>query len=192
MILFLAVNGVSEAFAHSVMVRRVLSVRIVCYLALTHRPSQSPRELASANLFLLVSICLLLSTFDIHLKFVRTQITSAFTVAAAAGLQFRLGSLGFILANCFAMTVRIAYTLCYVHYVRFANCSEHRFIECLPRKETILVFCATTAVTVFTSTLRPFVHLCSGALVFIVIIGALSRFEASSIRVMSELKNKQD
>ena len=192
MILFLAVNGVSEAFAHSVMVRRVLSVRIVCYLALTHRPSQSPRELASANLFLLVSICFLLSTFDIHLKFVRTQITSAFNVAAAAGLQFRLGSLGFILANCFAMTVRIAYTLCYVHYVRFANCSEHRFIECLPRKETILLFCATTAVTVFTSTLRPFVHLCSGALVFIVIIGALSRFEASSIRVMSELKNKQD
>lgn len=192
MILFLAVNGVSEAFAHSVMVRRVLSVRIVCYLALTHRPSQSPRELASANLFLLVSICFLLSTFDIHLKFVRTQITSAFNVAAAAGLQFRLGSLGFILANCFAMTVRIAYTLCYVHYVRFANCSEHRFIECLPRKETILLFCATTAVTVFTSTLRPFVHLCSGALVFIVIIGVLSRFEASSIRVMSELKNKQD
>ena len=192
MILFLAVNGVSEAFAHSVMVRRVLSVRIVCYMALTHRPSQSPRELASANLVLLVSIFSLLSTFDIHLKFVRTQITSAFNVAAAAGLQFRLGSLGFILANCFAMTVRIAYTLCYVHYVRFANCSEHRFIECLPRKETILLFCATTAVTVFTSTLRPFVHLCSGALVFIVIIGALSRFEASSIRVMSELKNKQD
>ena len=31
MILFLAVNGVSEAFAHSVMVRRVLSVRIVCF-----------------------------------------------------------------------------------------------------------------------------------------------------------------
>jgi len=192
MILFLAVNGVSEAFAHSVMVRRVLSVRIVCCLALTHRPSQSPRELASANLVLLVSIFSLLSTFDIHLKFVRTQITSAFNVAAAAWLQFRLGSLGFILANCFSMTVRIAYTLCYVHYVRFANCSEHRFIECLPRKETILLFCATTAVTVFTSTLRPFVHLCSGALVFIVIIGALSRFEASSIRVVRELKNKQD
>ena len=91
------------------------------------------------------------------------------------------------------MSVRIAYTLCYVQYVRFANCSEHRLIECLPRKETILLFCATSAVTVFTSTLRPVVHLCSGAFVFVVIIGALSRFEASSIGVVRELKNnKQD
>lgn len=110
MILFLAVNGITEAYAHAVM---------------------SPKELASANMVLLI--------------------TSVFNVAVSVLLQEHIGTLGLVVGNCFAMSIRIAYTLCYVRFVRFAGTSEAFLPALVPRKRLLLLMCATCAITIVTS-----------------------------------------
>ena len=78
----------------------------------------SPKELASANIVLLVSLheidVFLASHFSVLIRVpLLSQITSVFNVAVSVLLQEYIGALGLVVANCFAMSIRIAYTLCY-------------------------------------------------------------------------------
>jgi hypothetical protein len=67
------------------------------------------------------------------------QITSVFNVAVSVLLQEHIGALGLVVANCFAMSIRIAYTLCYIRFVRFAGTSEAFLPALVPRKRLFFV-----------------------------------------------------
>ena len=146
MVSFLAVNGITEAFAHAIM---------------------TPKELASANLVLLIS--------------------SALNVCASVMLQFKFGALGLIMANCCTMSIRIAYTLCYVH-VRFQG-SGH-LTHATPHSNVVIILLALSVCTWFTSTQGFAVHFGAGLLSVIGIVVAVVRWERATFIALRKLRNK--
>ena len=62
-----------------------------------------------------------------------SQITSVFNVAVSLVLQEYIGPLGLVVANCFAMSIRISYTLCYIRFIRFSWTSEAFLPAIMPK-----------------------------------------------------------
>lgn len=120
------------------------------------------------------------------------QITSVFNVAVSVLLQEYIGTLGLVVANCFAMSIRITYTLCYVRFVRFAGTSEAFLPALVPRKRLLLLMCATCAVTIVTSKIHNAIHVLSGAFTLLITLTALLKFERSSLMTIRRSAKKEE
>ena len=107
-----------------------------------------------------------------------SQITSVFNVAVSLVLQEYIGPLGLVVANCFAMSIRISYTLCYIRFIRFSWTSEAFLPAIMPRKRLLLLMCGTCALTIVTSKIRTAIHIFSGALTLLITLMALLKIRA--------------
>lgn len=119
-----------------------------------------------------------------------SQITSVFNVAVSLVLQEYIGPLGLVVANCFAMSIRISYTLCYIRFIRFSWTSEAFLPAIMPRKRLLLLMCGTCALTIVTSKIRTAIHIFSGALTLLITLMALLKLERSSLTTIRQSTKK--
>jgi hypothetical protein len=104
-----------------------------------------------------------------------------------------MGALGLVVANCFAMSIRIAYTLCYIRFVRFSWTSEAAFLPALmPRKQLLLLMCGTCALTLVTSKIHSAIHVLAGAFTLLITLAALLKFERSSLMTIGRSSKKEE
>jgi len=120
------------------------------------------------------------------------HITSVLNVAVSILLQAYIGALGLVVANCSAMSIRIAYTLCYVLFVRFAGTSEAFLPALVPRKRLLLLMYATCAVIIVTSKIHNAIHVLSGAFTLLITLTALLKFERSSLMTNRRSAKKEE
>jgi hypothetical protein len=120
-----------------------------------------------------------------------SQITSVFNVAASLVLQEYIGALGLVVANCFAMSIRISYTLCYIRFARFSWSSEAFLPALMPRKRLLLLMCGTCALTIVTSNIHTAVHVFGGVFTLIITLTALLKLERSSLMTIRRSSKKE-
>jgi hypothetical protein len=120
------------------------------------------------------------------------QITLVFNVAVSVLLQEHIGALGLVVANCFAMSIRIAYTLCHVCFVRFAGTSEAFLLALVPRNRLLLLICATCAMTIVTLKIHNAIHVSSGKFTLLITLTALLKFERSSLMNIRRSGKKEE
>ena len=120
-----------------------------------------------------------------------SQITSVFNVVVSLVLQEYIGPLGLVVANCFAMSIRISYTLCYIRFIRFSWSSEAFLPAIMPRKRLLLMMCGTCAVTIVTSKIHTAIHVFSGALTLLITLMALLKLERSSLMTIRQSTKKE-
>ena len=105
-------------------------------------------------------------------------------------LQEYIGPLGLVVANCFAMSIRISYTLCYIRFIRFSWTSEAFLPAIMPRKRLLLLMCGTCALTIVTSKIHTAIHIFSGALTLLITLMALLKLERSSLMTIRQSTKK--
>ena len=120
-----------------------------------------------------------------------SQITSVFNVVVSLVLQEYIGPLGLVVANCFAMSIRISYTLCYIRFIRFSWTSEAFLPAIMPRKRLLLLMCGTCALTIVTSKIHTAIHIFSGALTLLITLMALLKLERSSLMTIRQSTKKE-
>ena len=119
-----------------------------------------------------------------------SQITSVFNVVVSLVLQEYIGPLGIVVANCFAMSIRIAYTLCYIRFNRFSWTSEAFLPAIMPRKQLLLLMCGTCALSIVTSKIHTAINVFGGALTLLITFMALVKLERSSLMTIRQSKKE--
>lgn len=106
-------------------------------------------------------------------------------------LQEYIGPLGLVVANCFAMSIRISYTLCYIRFNRFTWTSEAFLPAIMPRKRLLLLMCGTCVLSIMTSKIHTAIHVFSGALILLITFLALMKLERSSLMTIRKSTKKE-